>query len=406
MELTNEQSNAIDYLTTNLGKGILALDGPAGSGKTTIMKELVTQLTTAGYTPVVTASTNKAAHVLRTKGLNDAITMHQACLVPVFKPPLDELGSYLTNEFSKPSNKLLHKYPEPMLKAAKELCVSNGIYSAFRHLGIEDAFEYLSHWTTKDTSTLEKPVLLIDEASMLGDAMLPLIQDCYSHIILVGDGNQLPPVEGAPVFHNLNNKAKLSTIHRQADASEPLILAQRVLAGDPLSDLIRGASKHPNVSLSSSGTPVICWRNARRLDLTKKLRRYLGVMEDMPVVGETIISRNNADRKLQALGLVNNTAWEVEARNKQWTKYALKNELGNLLTGIKVYMEETKCGNGSPFRFSYAVTCHTAQGSEWDEIMIDAKDAAAHLKAYPVDARKWLYTAITRARHKVHFLAL
>ena len=61
MELTIEQSNAIDYLTTNLGKGILALDGPAGSGKTTIMKDLVTQLTTAGYTPVVTASTNKAA---------------------------------------------------------------------------------------------------------------------------------------------------------------------------------------------------------------------------------------------------------------------------------------------------------------------------------------------------------
>lgn len=408
MELSIEQTKAINYVTNNIKGGVVALDGPAGSGKTTLLKELVTQFRDNGYTPVVSATTNKAAQVLRTKGLPSAVTMHQACLIPVFKPPLDKLGDYLQSEGdAEPPACLTDKYYAFQLIDAKHTCESVGVYAAFKELGITNAFHYLSHWSNKTPHrNQQKRVLLIDEASMISDDLMPLVRESFKHIVLIGDGNQLPPVQGRPVFWQVRNRIQLKEIHRQADNAEPLLLAHDVLAGKSIDHLIDAASKRPNLTLSASGVPVICWRNARRLTLTRRLRKYLGCIRDMPIVGETIICRNSQDRKYLSSGLVNNTYWQVEAHDRQYSRYSLINDIGETATDIPIYMEETNCGSGLPFRFGYAVTCHTAQGSEWDEIMIDAKDAAAHLKAYPTDARKWLYTAITRARYKVHFLAL
>ncbi len=44
-------------------------------------------------------------------------------------------------------------------------------------------------------------------------------------------------------------------------------------------------------------------------------------------------------------------------------------------------------------RYGYALTCHKAQGGEWDKVII-------HLWQCQSDA-KWLYTAVTRARKEI-----
>ena len=44
------------------------------------------------------------------------------------------------------------------------------------------------------------------------------------------------------------------------------------------------------------------------------------------------------------------------------------------------------------FDFSYAMTVHKAQGSEWPNVLVIDESAV-----FRGDARKWLYTAITRA---------
>jgi ATP-dependent exoDNAse (exonuclease V) alpha subunit len=46
--------------------------------------------------------------------------------------------------------------------------------------------------------------------------------------------------------------------------------------------------------------------------------------------------------------------------------------------------------------YGYAISCHKAQGQEWDNVYIDAE------WLMPVwDYAKWFYTAITRAKCKV-----
>ena len=47
------------------------------------------------------------------------------------------------------------------------------------------------------------------------------------------------------------------------------------------------------------------------------------------------------------------------------------------------------------------MTCHKAQGGEWDSVIIDVpafRDGTAS------QIQRWLYTAITRARHQVQLL--
>ena len=66
---SDEQNDAINFCMENIDKGTLALAGPAGSGKTTLTKQLVSNLLDSGFQVTVSASTNKAALVLNNKGL-------------------------------------------------------------------------------------------------------------------------------------------------------------------------------------------------------------------------------------------------------------------------------------------------------------------------------------------------
>lgn len=51
--------------------------------------------------------------------------------------------------------------------------------------------------------------------------------------------------------------------------------------------------------------------------------------------------------------------------------------------------------------FGYAITCHKAQGGEWNQVYIDFGNMALR----PTKGKyQWIYTAITRARQKIHSL--
>lgn len=59
--------------------------------------------------------------------------------------------------------------------------------------------------------------------------------------------------------------------------------------------------------------------------------------------------------------------------------------------------------NALQVKFAYAVTCHKAQGGQWQNVFIDMgammADAFTQLDFY-----RWLYTAITRARSRVYLI--
>ena len=66
---------------------------------------------------------------------------------------------------------------------------------------------------------------------------------------------------------------------------------------------------------------------------------------------------------------------------------------GNLetLRRFKVRREDAVCR----FEFAYAVTCHKAQGSEYDFVVV--LDESGYFE----DGKQWLYTAVTRAKKRL-----
>jgi exodeoxyribonuclease-5 len=63
-----------------------------------------------------------------------------------------------------------------------------------------------------------------------------------------------------------------------------------------------------------------------------------------------------------------------------------------LLRRMKAVSEEPICR----FEFAYAVTCHKAQGSEFDFVIVFDESWA-----FGEERARWLYTAITRAKEKL-----
>jgi ATP-dependent exoDNAse (exonuclease V) alpha subunit len=49
--------------------------------------------------------------------------------------------------------------------------------------------------------------------------------------------------------------------------------------------------------------------------------------------------------------------------------------------------------NALQVRYGYAMTCHKAQGGEWQQVVTDLKSVSRDSEY----GKRWLYTAVTRA---------
>src|SRR5690606_35405622 len=57
--------------------------------------------------------------------------------------------------------------------------------------------------------------------------------------------------------------------------------------------------------------------------------------------------------------------------------------------------------NALQIKFAYAVTCHKAQGGQWDTVFVEQPYLPDGLNQ---DAVRWLYTALTRAQRKAYLI--
>lgn len=398
-KLSQQQSDAIDTIMRALQQRqvVIALSGPAGSGKTTMIQELNRRLEEKA---VVTAMTNKAVDVLRQKNLVNTVTAYKACLTPVFSEPGATLMSYVNMD--EPidldiEDELCKHFDAAHLKAARSVTQKSGLSAGMRALGISDFFEkYFLEWGARKESD---DVLIIDEASMLGEKLLSTIKKCFSRIILVGDEFQLPPVNDAPVFwndHIVRTRVRLTEVHRQASLSQPLVLSEKIKSSDEIKLLpVHGI----DLDLLQSDVPVIVWRNKVRVELTKKIRQKLGFIGSSPQPGEPIVCREN--HTIGDIEFVNNSMWTIESTDGGDKCILVSKDGHRTKSPVEITMEEYGSGTGMTCRYGYVLTCHTAQGSEWEQVMIHAADARLCLQTDKESGLKWLYTAVTRAKHKV-----
>lgn len=67
-------------------------------------------------------------------------------------------------------------------------------------------------------------------------------------------------------------------------------------------------------------------------------------------------------------------------------------------------LREDEYFNALQVKYAYAVTCHKAQGGQWENVIVDM--GGIDLESPTLDFYRWLYTATTRARSRLYFLNL
>jgi exodeoxyribonuclease-5 len=338
------------------GKQFFYLAGYAGTGKTTIAKWLAESVGDVCFATF----TGKAALVLQSKGCDGASTIHS----------------------------LIYKIDNPNSPVPRFVI-------------------------NPESPAADADLIVIDEVSMVGEELGRDLMSFGRKILVLGDPEQLPPIEGPGYFTSGEPDFMLTEIHRQA-ADNPIIRLSMMVREDGRLD--RGTYGESVVRTREGMTAqtvldadqVLVGKNQTRRKYNGRLRSLLGFTEPHFMLNDRVICLKNDKEK----GLLNGSIWRTDKIRKQTDDETVM-EVSPLDAGmVKVpqlvsthhawlkgeennldWREKKKY---QPFDFAYAITVHKAQGSQWNNVCVFDESYIAR-----EDARRWLYTAVTRAAEKV-----
>lgn len=291
-------------------------------------------------------------------------------------------------------------------------------------------------------------LIVIDEASMIG---LSLWEDIYAmatelgcHILCVGDPFQLPPVETDgrkdDPFGLLEDNFKydlnsdLTEVTRQAMDS-PIIRASMMIRDGRVEEAIMMLPRvredrllEEQIKVLESKGVVICHKNMSRHELNRRVRESKGLARNALSPGEPLlVLRNNYELSRFNGEVLVFDDW-IRIPSKQWEIYdrwkdaiesssfglariegdeaslamsAISGKLGVEWVNPCEHVSQTAVGEKIPYlhcNYGYTMTAHKSQGSEWKDVVVVVEPS---VRVKSKDGKRWLYTAVTRARENV-----
>lgn len=390
MNLTPEQESALAKVKKWLSSGSkkpFKLFGAAGTGKSTLAKYIGDSVNRVRFL----CYTGKAAHVLQKKGC-PATTVHSQIYTVQEKDK---------SELRRLEEKLTHAEGDTYLK----------LESQIRKLKAELSSPSFS--LNPNSPIQDADLVIIDECSMVNEKMGRDLLSFKVPILVLGDCYQLPPVKGAGFFTYGTPDVLLKEVHRQAKESGILRLATDLRNGTPVwTDgyygpdvriVTRAQFKEEIRPTIRPPTQVIVGTNETRHKANDILRAQRGLTSIVPQQGDRVIClRNNHES-----GLLNGAQFDVlgcwASPEDEYLRLQIKDEDGNTRE-VKAHREifqRTEVNwryarEAEWFDFSDCITCHRAQGSEWEEVVVIDES-----RRFYSNRKKWSYTAATRAAERL-----
>lgn len=362
LTLTDEQHAAVVLLLT---LPVAALQGGAGVGKTTVMKVLATAWERLGADVVMGALAGKAALTL-SKGASTSARPRLAYTIA----------------------RLIGMVERQTMQAENP---------AFKR-------------PTTDVDFTSKTLLVVDEAGMLDTPSLHKLLSLMprgARLLFAGDEGQLPPVGIGRVFHDVvaegSRVARLTQVLRQATDSDIPKVAALVRQGQtPELDTWAGQTK--GVFLVPIGE-------------LESIQRQLRVQGELMVIAarKATVEAINVSESLEARSITSPTrrlgplATVAVGDPVVATANRYQDGLFNGLLGVVDSIAGPEVairwdGEREPrslpqaaeadIELAYAITCHRAQGSGSQAVVIVVESSR-------LVTREWVYTAITRSRELV-----
>ena len=392
MELNEKQKNGLTLALQRYKnkEKYTVIAGYAGAGKSTLVRFIIEELKTYGVkeTDVCFACfTGKAAQVLLKKGNKNVITLHKL----LYKSIPKESGGFV-------------RIPNP---------------------------------------SIPYKIVVVDEVSMAPKTLMDLLFKHNVYVICLGDPFQLPPVDKKEDNHLLDTPhIFLDEIMRQAQESEIIQLSMAIRENRPI-EAFQGKEvqilnkEELNTGMLTWADQILVATNATRASINTQMRKLLNFGEQ-PQDGDKIICLRNywdcfSDNEEP---LVNGTIGILKNSflTKRYLPRIVKSIdglshidliMGDFISDSGMYFHSLEMDkkmidtgefsldwktvyqlNRNPktrdippleFTYGYAITCHKAQGSEWDKVLVIEEK-------FPFDKiehARWLYTAVTRSSEKL-----
>jgi exodeoxyribonuclease-5 len=264
-----------------------------------------------------------------------------------------------------------------------------------------------------DSEAGKVALVVIDECSMVDEAIGVDLLSFGTPVLVLGDPAQLPPIAGGGYFTSAEPDVMLTEVHRQA-ADDPIIRMSMVIReGGILDEGSYGGSRvvgRDDIEQEEvlAADQVLVGRNATRQSYNARIRQLLERSSPVPVAGDTLVCLRN-DRKR---GLLNGSLWKVDRARKprkgllRYTLSPEEGETGKRRTVVSInpaFFDGTAAAlpfaerrRSDEFDFGYVLTVHKAQGSQWDDVMLFDESFA-----FREHRARWLYTGITRAATRI-----
>lgn len=353
------------WATSPGGPQVMRVFGYAGTGKTTMAKEIAESIP---GTVLFMTFTGKASLVLRSKGCQGATTIHSA----IYKPQEDPITGY--TEFK----------------------------------------------LNPDSDVAGAALVVVDEVSMVGEDIGLDLLSYGTKILVLGDPFQLPPISGEAFFTDQAPDILLTEIHRQA-ADNPIIRMSMEIRegrqlqpgqyGDSLVIRQRDMDKDELRSMVLAADQLLCGKNNTRQTFNRRVRELRGIAGQpeawMPTAGDRLVCLKNNRTK----GLLNGGLWTVEkvdvGRQKFNMRVASLDDPAAIIPvdvetpfpyfqGLEKEMDWRERKKADEFCHGYALTVHKSQGSQWDNVLLFDE---SHV--FRETRLNHLYTGCTRAAEKV-----
>lgn len=283
----------------------------------------------------------------------------------------------------------------------------------------------------KKIEDIASDLIIVDEGSMVTSEIWKDLLSFKKKIIVIGDSFQLPPV-GEDKFNLMNDCTfKLTEIHRQAETSAIISLSKFIRQHGYIPPNKQFSSSvfktswnnqkckdfFKNINLASKDNIVLCGFNRTRNAINLDYRKKLNYREDLVYAGDKIIClKNNRNTGLKN-GHQGIVMW-VLPQSKHFYKGVIeicgeegfyesviyKHSFGKE-TYDDIYNDKNlskKLGSCDVFDYSYAISVHKSQASEWDNVVLIEQRSKFWDDQY---FARWIYTGVTRAKKSLFVIS-
>ncbi len=327
------------------------------------------------------------------------------------------------------TNQLSYKLAAPTGRAAKRITEGTGRHATTLHRLLE--FDFTSHsFVHNEKNALQLNFLIIDEASMidifLGNALLKALP-MHAHLLLIGDVDQLPSVGAGNFLNDMIASGivpciRLKQVFRQAQDSLIIVNAHKINNGEFPVSFMPDAKK--DFIFIKENDPAMVQQHLHTI-FTKTLATYHIAPQDSMVLVPMNRGAVGTQKLNHDLQLILNPEQDLPSLTRQgstlkigdrvmqirnnYDKKVFNGDIGTIeainttdqIMNISYYDRtiEYDFSDLDEIVLAYAITIHKSQGSEYAAAIIPI-----FMQHFTLLQRNLIYTAVTRAKKLCIFI--